>query len=139
MGHSQSTQKIGFEDIQIAIANPETYLLISTLPVNIQECLIESTIPISKEELLINTIVTSNKSIRIIVYGKNNTDETIYKKQTQLLSMGFTNVFIYIGGLFEWLILQDIFGTDNFRTTKIINDILIYRSTSIFNIKMIEN
>ena len=139
MGQSQTTQKVGFEDIQIAIKNPETYLLINTLPENTQDCLIATTVPISQEEPLINKLVRSNKSIRIILYGKNSIDDTIYTKQAQLIKLGFTNVFIYVGGLFEWLILQDIYGTDNFFTTKIINDILKYKPYSLFNINMIDN
>ena len=31
--------------------------------------------------------------------------------------MGFKNVHIYTGGLFEWLLLQDIYGDKNFETT----------------------
>jgi len=30
--------------------------------------------------------------------------------------MGFKHLFVYIGGLFEWLCLQDIYGKDNFAT-----------------------
>lgn len=139
MGQTQTIQKIGFEDIQISIKNPETYLLINTLPENMQDCLIYSTVPISQEEILINKLLTTNRSIKIIIYGKNNTDETIYNKQTQLLTLGFSNIYLYIGGLFEWLLLQDIFGTDMFHTTKKINDILIYKPSSVFNVKMILN
>lgn len=139
MGQTQTIQKIGFEDIQIAIKNPETYLLINTLPEKMQDCLIYSTVPISQEEILINKLLTTNRSIKIIIYGKNNTDETIYNKQTQLLTLGFSNIYLYVGGLFEWLLLQDIFGADMFHTTKKINDILIYKSSSVFNVKLISN
>ena len=38
------------------------------------------------------------------------------KKYDQLIGLGFVNVFIYPGGLFEWLLLQDIYGYDNFPT-----------------------
>ena len=46
-------------------------------------------------------------------------------------SIGFKNVFIYNGGLFEWLLLQDIYGEDNFPTTKHILDILKYKPNNI--------
>lgn len=118
MGNSQTIFKIGFEDIQIVIKNPETYLLINTLNENEQNCLISNTVPISQEETLINKHLTKNKNIKIVIYGKNNTDETVFKKHQQLINLGFVNIYIYIGGLFEWLMLQDIYGKDEFPTTK---------------------
>ena len=54
-------------------------------------------------------------------------------KYTQLLNLGFTNVYIYPGGLFEWLCLQDIYGFENFPTTKKELDILRFKGRSIFN------
>ena len=71
MGITQSTQKIGFEDIQIVIKNPEQYLLINTLPPLEQSCLIINTVAIQNEEDLINKHLQSNKYIKIIVYGRN--------------------------------------------------------------------
>ena len=64
----------------------------------------------------------------IIIYGKNNNDETVIKKYNQLIKLGFINVYIYLGGLFEWLLLQDIYGKDEFPTTSEELDILKYRS-----------
>ena len=139
MGNTQSTNKIGFEDIQIVIRNPETYLLINTLDDNEQKCLIANTVPIAQEVLLINKYLASNKNIKIVVYGKNGTDETVFKKHQQLASLGFTNISIYIGGLFEWLLLQDIYGKDEFQTTAKENDFLKFKPKSIFNIQLLEN
>ena len=34
----------------------------------------------------------------------------------QLKQLGFTNIYVYPGGIFEWLCLQDIFGTELFKT-----------------------
>ena len=42
-------------------------------------------------------------------------------------ALGFTNIALYLGGLFEWLLLQDIFGFDNFPTTTKTIDILKYK------------
>ena len=39
------------------------------------------------------------------------------KKYLKLMELGFTNIYIYAGGLFEWLCLQDIYGEDEFPTT----------------------
>ena len=63
----------------------------------------------------------------IIIYGKNTNDSTIYNKHQQLLSLGFNKVYIYPGGLFEWLCLQDIYGSLNFPTLGSELDILKYR------------
>jgi hypothetical protein len=139
MGNAQSIRKINFEDIQIVIKNPESYLLINTLSEHEQHCLIKNTVSINQEEILINKYLQLGRNIRIIVYGKNSNDEKIYKKYQQLLSLGFYNVFIYMGGLFEWLLLQDIYGTDEFPTTSKQLDVLKYKPQSILNIKMIDN
>jgi len=40
---------------------------------------------------------------------------------------------VYPGGLFEWLLLQDIYGEDNFPTTKKEMDILRFKGKQIFN------
>jgi len=139
MGNSQSIQKINFEDMQTAYKNPEIYLLMNTLPLSEQICLISNTLTPQKEETLMNHYLNSNKNIRIIIYGRNSNDETIYKKYNQLLSLGFTNVYIYLGGLFEWLMLQDIYGFDDFPTTSRQLDILKYKPNQKLNISYIEN
>lgn len=139
MGNTQTVQKIGFEDVQIVIKNPETYFLINTLSDTEQQCLIINTVNISQEELLVNKYLQTNKQIKIVIYGKNNIDETVFKKQQQLVSLGFVNVYIYIGGLFEWLILQDIYGTSEFPTTKKELDFLKYKPRPILNIQMLTN
>jgi rhodanese-related sulfurtransferase len=125
--------------MQTAYKNPEIYLLMNTLPLSEQICLISNTLTPQKEETLMNHYLNSNKNIRIIIYGRNSNDETIYKKYNQLLSLGFTNVYIYLGGLFEWLMLQDIYGFDDFPTTSRQLDILKYKPNQKLNISYIEN
>jgi len=44
-----------------------------------------------------------------------------------LVALGFTEVYIYLGGLFEWVLLQDIYGTELFKTTRRVADILRYK------------
>ena len=139
MGNTQSMKKINFEDLQTAVKNPEIYLLINTLPNSEQQCLIFNTISVDQEEVIINKYMKENKSIRIIVYGKNCNDETVTKKYQQLLTIGFYNVFVYQGGLFEWLMLQDIYGKDMFPTNKKEVDILKYKPPPVLNISLIEN
>lgn len=138
MGNTQPMKKINYEDMQTVIKNPEIYLIINTLNPNEQQCLIINTTSINNEEMLINKYIKENKSIRIIIYGKNCNDESIDKKYQQLYSLGFYNIFVYLGGMFEWLMLQDIYGKDLFPTTKKEVDLLKYKSYQLLNIGLLE-
>ena len=62
----------------------------------------------------------------------NACDEGIVSKYNQLIKLGF-NVYVYPGGLFEWLLLQDIYGDDSFPTTKKEVDILQFKGERISN------
>ena len=139
MGNTQTMQKINFEDVQIAYKNPEIYLLINTLSHSEQNCLILNTINISQEEALINKYMRSDKNVRIIIYGRNSNDEKIYSKYTQLVGLGFINIYVYLGGLFEWLMLQDIYGFDDFPTTKKQLDFLKYKPYQKLNVALLGN
>ena len=139
MGNSQSTQKINYEDVQYVIKNSEAYFLINTLNETEQECLLPNTVNINKEtELINNFIKIGNKKIKIIIYGRNCNDEKIYAKYNQLNSLGFYNIYVYTGGLFEWLMLQDIYGNNEFPTTKKELDILKYKPNKILNVQLLE-
>ena len=132
MGNSSSINKINFEDIKF-FQNNSSCLIINTLPSNMQNCLILKTTNINNEESLINEYLKSNKSIIIIIYGKNSNDLSIFNRYNQLSELGFININIYIGGMFEWLLLQDIYGKDEFPTTSNELDILKYKPNSKFN------
>ena len=139
MGNKISSSiKINYEDIQYTIKNNEQHILINTLDLCEQDCLILNTIKSNKEENLINTLINNNKSIKIIIYGKNCNDEKIYNKYNQLTSLGFNNVYIYLGGLFEWLMLQDIYGDNEFTTTTKELDILKFKPNKVFNVRLLE-
>ena len=127
MGQKQSVQKISFEDIAY-LKKYKKYYLLNTLDANQQGCLISGTLSITSEVEIINK-AQKNPDIYIIVYGKNINDESMCKKYTQLLGLGFINVFIYPGGMFEWLCLQDIYGKIEFPTTSDELDILKYKPT----------
>lgn len=130
MGNINSIQKINFEDMQYAIQN--NICIISTLPSSNQKCLIKNTISCENEETVMNRYLSQhNKKQKIIIYGKNNNDVTIFKKYEQLSKLGFSNLYIYVGGLFEWLCLQDIYGKDDFPTTYEELDILKYKPGKI--------
>ena len=142
-----SSDRLNFEDVQSVIANrgggisiggtsaahTVTYLIISTLKSEFLNCVISGTVPAAQEEARINDILSGNTvngdTITIIVYGLHATDETAYAKYEQLLKHGITRVCVYVGGMFEWLLLQDVYGADLFPTSgkKEAADIIKYR------------
>jgi len=138
MGNTQSMIRISFEDMQSASKNPETNLIINTLPESEQGCLIVGTVTVEQELMLINRYLKENKNIRIILYGKNCNDETVQKKYQQLYALGFINVYVYQGGLFEWLMLQDIYGKDFFQTTSVQPDLLRFKPRQMLNVSLLE-
>ena len=106
---------------------------------NEQKCLIKNTVAIDNEEMIINSCLKNGqKDIHIIIYGKNSNDEHIYTKYTQLISLGFRNVYLYTGGMFEWLMIQDIFGEEEFPTTSKEIDILKYKSNKVLHIPLLQ-
>ncbi len=139
MGSGASISKVNYEDMQcvcrtahsFASANP--CLLINTLPPGMQGCLIPGTLPIDEEEARMNAMISEpqGKNRDIIVYGKNANDDTVLKKYQQLTGLGFKNVSVYSGGMFEWLLLQDIYGATSFPTTSKELDILKYKPPSL--------
>ena len=127
MGNISSINKVNYAYVQKCIANAnETILLINTLDNDKQECLIKNTISASNEEELINKYLKRNKSIKILIYGENCSDNKVISKYNQLYKLGFVNLYVYLGGIFEWLLLQDIYGDDEFPTTSKIIDLLKY-------------
>lgn len=143
MGAQQSINKINFEDVKYAInksdSNTEDYIIISTLPVNKQSCLIKGTIPADDETITLNKYLKQNIAIKIVVYGENSADPRMEAKYNQLRSLGFYNVYLYTGGLFEWMLLQDIYGEDMFKTDGSEIDHLKYRCPAQFGIKRLTN
>jgi rhodanese-related sulfurtransferase len=133
MGGQQSINKINYEDVQYAIKN--NYIIINTLAENEQDLLISKTTNAFCEVEIINSLIKSGmKDKNIIVYGKNANDDKIMTKYQQLISLGFVNIYIYCGGLFEWLLLQDIYGEDEFPTTKKELDMIKYKPRKLFNV-----
>ena len=129
-----SIQKISFEDIQDAIKTPQLFVMINTLKLDEQKCLIQNTLPVEKEEMTMNAILENKEDKRkIIIYGKHNMDESVDKKYKQLIQLGFIDIYVYTGGLFEWLLLQDIYGSELFpTTTKCTMELLNYRPPKMF-------
>tara|TARA_Y100000389_G_scaffold66748_1_gene62956 strand:+ start:60 stop:440 length:381 start_codon:yes stop_codon:yes gene_type:complete len=126
MGNLNSTINLyNFENVKTAIK--ENKIIINTLNKDNQNCLIEGTIDIESEVTLINKLIKENTDHQIIIYGKNNCDQSVLKKYRQLNKLGFKNVGVYPGGIFEWLLLQEVYGVENFPTNSLELDILKYK------------
>jgi hypothetical protein len=139
MGNTTSMNKINFEDIQYSLYNKDKYILINTLEESCQDCLLPNTITPEKETAVINHLLQSGKkNIKIIIYGKNCNDDKVFKKYDQLQSFGFYNVYVYTGGLFEWLMLQDIYGEKEFPTSKKELDLLRFKPQKKLDIQLLE-
>ena len=126
---NQIIKKVSFQDIQYAQSN-ERILLINTLSEHEQSLLIYKTVPANQEIQEVEKAIQMKHTI--IVYGKNGNDESIYVKYNQIHKLGGM-VYIYVGGLFEWLTLQDIYGIDLFKTTSKTIDILKFKPNNILN------
>lgn len=107
--------------------NQNEIILINTLPLTRQDCLIKGTLKAFIEVEYMNKLLKTNKNKEIIVYGIHHTDVSVVQKYNQLKKLGFTNVHIYFGGMYEWLLLQDVFDTINFQTDGTIENIVDYK------------
>ena len=139
MGAKQSyIKKVNFEDIQYLISKDrKDFVLMNTVCKEHQTCLIQGTISIQDEESVINKCLKKAKNINIIIYDKNAHQKKLLDKYEQLIGLGFLNVYVYPGGLFEWLLLQDIYGYEEFPTTSKDLDILKYKAQPMFKNKLL--
>lgn len=129
-GITNKKEYIGFEDVKYAITHSANFIIINTLPSNEQDLLIRGTISYDREETVINEQILNYRvpDLPVIIYGRNCGDDSVRFKQEQLDKLGVKHVCVYMGGLFEWLLLQDIYGCDEFPTTSKCGDLLRYRS-----------
>ena len=132
--YTNAYKKTNFEYVQYALNNPNEIILINTLPLNEQTCLIYETINAFTEEKIMNDMMHNidMPDKPVIIYGKNANDDSVYKKYKQLQNLGIIDICIYTGGLFEWLLLQDIYGSEIFQTTSKCDDFLIFKPDKIF-------
>ena len=121
-GIASKVKRIGFEEL---IQSLSTSILINTLPIKEQDILISSTVHANDEISRVEHAIKNHTLI--IIYGRNSRDDTVYTKYEQLWNMGHKQLAIYTGGLFEWLLLQDIYGHDKFPTTSKTLDLLKFR------------
>ena len=128
MGNIYSTySSYDFDILSNKIISGYDMVLINTMSDTQQGCLIKNTITANKETDFINELFKINKKKEIIVYGKNHRDLKIIEKYNQLKKLGFVNVFIYFGGLFEWLLLKEYYGEINFPIDGKMRDISWYK------------
>jgi hypothetical protein len=136
MGNIYSSfETIHFKELQTLIGSD--ILLLNTLPQEHQSYLIYGTLCASKETDQMNFYLKTNRSIEIILYGKDHLDRTMIEKYNQLKQLGFTRIRIYFGGLFEWALLQDIYGPSLFKTHGTVKDPLDIFYLSLHTKKLI--
>jgi hypothetical protein len=118
--HESAIKKVNFDDI-IMISLKNNYILIHVMEKEDEDLLIKGTLSINEEIEKMNSLLSSEKmNVTIVIYGKNTDDVSkVIRRYRQLNEMGFSNVYVYLGGLFEWLLLQEIYGNDEIKTNNI--------------------
>jgi hypothetical protein len=107
------------------------YLVVSVLPDAFlqTEQLLPTTLSPEKEEEVINRILETGEidQVTLILYGKNNTDTKVFEKYKKLHDRFGLNCVLYLGGMFEWLLLQKLHGEEAYPTA------LLNKNTSTTN------
>ena len=133
MGGAPSTRRVNFEVVKAAgirkMPLDQPPYLVSTLAPSDQACLIARTLAPEREVSVLNGCMSGGSTdAEVIVYGRDCSDASADKKAAQLAGLGFRNVSVYGGGMFEWLLLQEIYGTAHFPTRGKERDLLKYLS-----------
>ena len=118
---------INFERMQ-EIIKMNNSLIINTLKDDMQHCLIIHTIHAKDEVKQVETGLKDNQSC--VIYGMHHYDATLVRKYQQLKNLGAEEILVYGGGMFEWLLLQDIYGNEAFPTSGRELDLLKYKPNS---------
>tara|TARA_Y100000022_G_C13004055_1_gene263669 strand:- start:156 stop:572 length:417 start_codon:yes stop_codon:yes gene_type:complete len=120
--------RVGFEDIK-KIIQRDTHLLINTLQSQEQDILIKGTVNMNDEETVINEILGNYRipDKPIVLYGRNCCDTTVETKFEQIQNLGMKDIYVYYGGLFEWLLLNELYGDDDFPLSKTTDTIDIHK------------
>jgi rhodanese-related sulfurtransferase len=103
------------------ISKDSKHFLIHVMEKEDEDLLIKGTLSINEEIEKMNSLLSLEKmNVTIVIYGKNTDDVSkVIGRYRQLNDMGFSNVYVYLGGLFEWLLLQEIYGNDEIKTNNI--------------------
>ncbi len=130
MGNVQSTAGFGERVTLVGpntISNPPTPLLLLAAPsVDAQPWRIHGTLSADEEERQINRLVehgskNSGTPKHIVYYGLNSTDTSPETQARKLMSHGL-KASVYRGGLFEWILLRELFGETVYRADNIGHD-----------------
>ena len=128
-GSKDVVKVIGFEDM--LVLHKTKVVLLNTMERANQACLIRGTVHADDEETTMNAMLTStDPSVTdrlVVVYGRHYLDPKPMEKARALRVMGLSRLLVYRGGLFEWLLLQEVFGHDQFPTQGACTDLLLYR------------
>jgi hypothetical protein len=116
-------KRVNFEQVRSAT-------LINVMDASDQDVLIEGTTPCAVEISVVEKALASRTPI--VIYGRNDHDDRIFSKYEQIRKLG-GDPHLYVGGMFEWLLLQDIYGPDLFPTTTKTLDLLKYKQLGIKN------
>jgi hypothetical protein len=115
--HHKHVKYVNFHFVEDSIKS-EDAVIINTMSEELQNPLIWNTTRADDEEMVINSLIEKCKfNHLILIYGKNSTDTSVEDKYKQLKQLNFKHVYIYRGGMFEWLLLQEIYGKTKFSTT----------------------
>jgi len=88
-------------------------LILSTMITQRGSPFILGTLSKQLEEVTLSAMLRTKRfNIPILVYGHNSFDKTVETMCNILLNRGFTHVFVYIGGMFEWLLLNKLYGNN---------------------------
>jgi hypothetical protein len=113
MGNNLSSlptlERATFDDVK----DPR-YLLINVLSETEQGVLIQSTVACTNEVVEVEKAIQTKRTI--IIYGRNNHDDKVWLKYAQLKKLG-GKAKVYVGGLFEWILLQELYGNERFPLT----------------------
>jgi len=100
-------------------------IILNTLSDDMQHCLIINTVSAEEEVNIVEQGLKEDKLF--IIYGKHYYDNNLIRKYQQLKKLGAYSVYVYGGGMFEWLLLQDIYSKEEFPTIGSELDILKYK------------
>ena len=118
MASLPTLERATFDDVR----DPQ-YLVINVLNESEQDVLIQGTVLCTNEVAEVEKAIRNKKPI--IVYGKNNHDDKVWVKYAQIKKLG-GKAKVYVGGLFEWILLQELYGNDRFPLTSCKFDIYQY-------------
>lgn len=112
---------LNFDDMKLAV--DRGYIICHIMDETDETILIKNTLSVKDEIKKINDLIKQSKfDETIVLYGRNYTDlEKIVQRFQHLISFGFTRVFIYVGGLYEWVLMQNLYGDKLFPTNNSID------------------